>query len=176
MHRHQDQEGQEHRAFDPSFRLLLCFHNFNDDNNHTLLLKLILNDSFFPLVPTSINSWILYASCQNIGRHLVHLFLDFAKCGKIVCKTYCVWGAENDLTSSSHLVAANALLQTFMVMTYSKIIAGKASVSFLCLSVWQYCNHTKDRFVILFLIPTHFILITMDIGKQWQLYLSHYGR
>lgn len=45
-----------------------------------------MNQSLSPGFSTGINSWVLYASCQNIGKLLVHLFLHIAKCGRIFAK------------------------------------------------------------------------------------------
>jgi hypothetical protein len=42
--------------------------------------------SLSPGLSTGINIWILHASCQNIGKHLVHLFFDIAKCGGMFAK------------------------------------------------------------------------------------------
>lgn len=131
----------------------------------------------FSLGPTHINSWVLYASCQNIGRHLVHLFLDFAKCGKMFAKHTVCEEQKNDLTSTSHLLTTNAVCATnFHEDDLFKIIAGKASVSFLHLvsmsTLRPYQKHVCPPSPIL----THFILITIDIQKQWQLHLNDYGR
>lgn len=129
------------------------------------------------LGPTRINSWVLYASCQNIGRHLVHLFLDFAKCGNMFAK-HPVSEDQKMTWRPHHTCSLQRLcvLQTFMGMAYSKSLQGKLMWVFPTLLICQHCNHTRSTSVILLPTPTHSIVITMDIQKRCQLHLSDYGR
>ena len=100
-----------------------------------------MNQSVPPGLSIGFNSWVLYASCQNIGKHLVHLFFYFAKSSRIFAK-HSVFEQQKMTWLLYHTCSLQLLCYTFMMITYSRsLLATQEGFSPTLL----VCRHCIDR-------------------------------